>query len=164
MSLRRQRERTAPVKPKGSSDGNVGMLLQQSCPPRSRHWHPLLLHKTQWKYTFLAEILLFSILAEVGLFSVNATPLLPFPNLTCSTQATYQLRRGLLVLLSPTEVQGARGTRWGRSGDSSAAGQTRSPDATKEPPAASCLEDPALKAARSIIHQGLTKFYKMPSN
>lgn len=61
------------VKPTGSRDGNMGMLLQQSCQPGSCHQHSLLLQETRQKFPFSAEIIFFSVLAEAVLSSGSAT-------------------------------------------------------------------------------------------
>lgn len=127
MSLRRKPKCTALVKPKGKSGGNVGRLLQQSCLPGSRHRHPLLLYETWLKHSFSAEILLFSIPAEVVPLSANVIALAALPKAsppprwppTTSGEASS-------VVFTPRESLG-------HGGDSDAAGQTHSPDTTEEP-------------------------------
>lgn len=92
------------VKPTGSRDGNMGMLLQQSCQPGSCHQHSQLLQETRQKFPFSAEIIFFSVLAEAVLSSGSATP---FPRAHLYLAGTNQLRGGLL---SPAEFGDTRDT------------------------------------------------------
>lgn len=94
------------MKAKGSSDGDTGMLLQQSCQPGSCHQHSLLLQETRQKCSFLAEIVLRSGLAEAALSSGNAPSLLPLPKAHLDHAGTDELRRGLL---SPRGIGGCKG-------------------------------------------------------
>lgn len=84
------------MKAKGSSDGNMGMLLQQKLPAWVMPPALPAAAGSSAEMLFLAEIVLCSGLAEAVLSSRNAPFLLPLPKAHLDHAGTDELRRGLL--------------------------------------------------------------------